>query len=97
MQPTIWKKKALKALVEDVKSVKWFENMEYTNSMNKLGIYGIYVYQRENRRGGHFDSKVFPYVATALVRGAWNFSEYPKEMTEFFSEFNINKQKRNSI
>jgi hypothetical protein len=48
-----------------------------------------------NKRGAdHYDSKVWPYIATALVKGKWNLSEYKKELTAFRSEFDINFDQR---
>lgn len=97
MQPTLWKKEKLKELVIKTKEEKWFESMNYTKSMNELEIYGLYVYQEEERVGGHFYSNIFPYIATALVRGKWNFSEYPKRMKDFFDEYLIDFNTRGII
>jgi hypothetical protein len=40
----------------------------------------------------HYDSKVWPYVATALNKGRWNTHEYPFEIEEIFKEFNDGKE-----
>jgi hypothetical protein len=40
---------------------------------------GLYYYNGEPSRGGHFDSSVFPYMATAIVKGSWN-PEYKHEI-----------------
>jgi len=40
---------------------------------------GLYYYNGEPSRGGHFDSSIFPYMATAIVKGSWN-SEYKSEL-----------------
>ena len=39
----------------------------------------------------HYDSSVFPYVCTAVIKGKWNFKEYKKELYEIFynKEFNF--------
>jgi hypothetical protein len=43
-----------------------------------------------DKRGmNHYDSKVWPYMATALVKGKWNLSEYRKELTEFQQEYMV--------
>lgn len=45
----------------------------------------------EKKRGlYHYDSKVFPYIATAISKGRWNYSEYKDELRELFEEFEIN-------
>ena len=28
----------------------------------------------------HWDSKTYPYIATAIVKGKWNLSEYQSEL-----------------
>lgn len=45
----------------------------------------------------HWDSKVWPYIATALVRGKWNISEYKKELTEFKNEYMIDFTERGTF
>lgn len=37
----------------------------------------------------HYDSKVWPYIATALNKGVWNTHEYPMELQYVFDEYNI--------
>lgn len=52
----------------------------------------------EDKRGmHHYDSKVFPYTATAIVKGKWNFSEYEKELKEILEECNINEEIRGIV
>lgn len=49
----------------------------------------------ENKRGSnHFDSKIFPYIATAIVRGKWNYLEYEKELDFLLTKYSINKYNR---
>lgn len=42
----------------------------------------------------HWDSSIYPYVATAVVKGKWNFSDYPAELDTILSEYDINYEKR---
>ena len=50
-----------------------------TDVCRSLGIQGLYHYDGEPKRGmHHYDSKVFPYIASALVKGEW-WSEYKEE------------------
>lgn len=37
----------------------------------------------------HYDSLVFPYIATAIIKGKWNYGEYPAELDELFNEYGI--------
>lgn len=49
----------------------------------------------EKKRGlAHWDSSIFPYIATAIIKGKWNYKEYKTELDELFSKYNIDKDKR---
>lgn len=49
----------------------------------------------EKKRGlYHYDSLVFPYIATAINKGKWNYNEYQKELDELFTEYQINPFER---
>jgi hypothetical protein len=74
-------------------------NKDYENSFEwratavcrSLNIQGLFCYNGENKRGiYHYDSCVFPYVATALVKGKWNISEYKQELLPILQKHNIN-------
>lgn len=78
--------------------------------LNALGPLNIYDLERsiqnsgndfmckiggEIKRGsGHYDSLVFPYIATAIVRGKWNYLEYRNELDNILTEYNIDKNNR---
>lgn len=94
MQATIWKKEAFVKLYEDTKQTKWFESETYEDSCRSLGIKGLYYYNGESRRGGHHDSSVYPYIATAVVKGKWNLSEYYEELYPLLIKHNININER---
>jgi hypothetical protein len=52
-----------------------------TRNCGNLNSY--FFYSGENKRGlDHYDSKIYPYIATAIVKGKWNFKEYEKELSE---------------
>ena len=42
----------------------------------------------------HFDSLVYPYIATAIVKGKWNFQEYP-ELKKLLDSYNIKSRNYN--
>lgn len=49
----------------------------------------------EKKRGlYHYDSLVFPYIATAINKGKWNLNEYMNELNPMFEEYNINPFER---
>jgi len=98
MQSTIWRTKDYIKLMESVKDDKWLENDKYREVMIEHNIKGLYHYDSENKRGGnHYDSNVYPYIATALVKGKWNLSEYPTELGDILTKNNININTRGTI
>jgi hypothetical protein len=56
---------------------------------------GVYHYDNEpKRRRYHYDNYVYPYIATALVRGKWNLREYNVELGKILTEYKIDINKR---
>lgn len=95
MQATIWRTADYMALMESVKEDKWLETSKYPYTMNRLGIKGAYHYDNEPKRGGnHHDTNVYPYIATALVKGKWIMSEYGDLLGDILKENNININNR---
>ena len=61
-----------------------------TSVCQALNIQGLFCYNGENKRGiYHYDSIVFPHIATALVEGKWNLSEYEEELLPLLSKYKI--------
>jgi hypothetical protein len=89
MQATIWNKNKFVELYENTKQEKWFESQSYEDACKKLNIRGVYYYNGEPKRGGHHDSSIYPYIATAVVKGKWNLSEYKNELLPLLNEHNI--------
>jgi hypothetical protein len=95
MQPTIWKTSDYIKIMKSVKEKKWLETENYRNYMCNNNISGLYYYNEEPKRGGnHYDSSIYPYIATALVKGKWNLSEYKKELGTLLEQYNIDKDLR---
>jgi hypothetical protein len=91
MQPTIWKTDDYIKILNSVMEKKWFETTEYRNFMCINNIKGLYYYNGESKRGlNHYDSSIYPYIATALVRGRWNTKEYHNELLPLIEKYNIN-------
>ena len=66
-------------------------DLELSSGKIKHNIKGLMYYGDEPARGGHFDCNFWPYVATAIVKGNWNFREYNIELSEISK---VNKSKR---
>jgi len=94
-QPTIWRTKDYIELYRNTPYTKFQEGIEFAKTMNKLNYYAAYYYNQEPKRGGmHWDSSVFPYIATAIVKGKWNVSEYKKELIPILKKYGINSSLR---
>jgi hypothetical protein len=96
IQPSLWLKDKLIEVLENTSGNNlWeFEAQAQTVCKNR-NIIGYYVDDGGKKRGkSHWDSKTYPYVATAVTKGKWNTREYPKELSDMASEYNINLSDR---
>lgn len=96
IQPCIWKKNKLVEMIEYSAGADiWDFEVKAQDACRRRSILGWYVDDGGVQRGGyHWDSKVYPYVATAVVKGKWNTREYPNELFSIFEEYNVDLEKR---
>ena len=100
IQPTIWKTERLIELLENNlgQSIWEFETVgqEYCRKANYKGLYSFH---RDDVQRGHFHwhSTIYPYIATAIHKGKWVTSEYPAELAQVFSDYDINPEIRGEI
>jgi hypothetical protein len=88
IQPTITQKKIFQQLVENLPPMNIWE---FEESIVSSGRDFMVKVGNEKKRGiYHYDSPVFPYIATAINKGKWNMTEYYKELDLLFKEYNIN-------
>lgn len=99
MQATIWKTEDYIKLMKTVGSAGWLEtDADYRRVMNDLNMKGLYHYNNEPKIGNnHHDSNVYPYIATAVVKGKWNYSEYLHQLGLILLKHNIDSNKRGKI
>lgn len=99
IQPSVWNRKDLELILKTYgKNDPSIWELE-TNAQKMVNDFphmqGYYHFNNELKRGQyHWNSSVFPFIATAIVKGKWNYSEYPEELMEIFNEFNIDKNER---
>lgn len=96
IQPTIWKKSKFIDMIQHSESGNIWEFEVHAQKACRIrNILGWYVDDGGIQRGKyHWDSKVYPYIATAVVKGRWNIREYPNELGNLFQEYNIDLSKR---
>lgn len=98
MQATIWKTKDYINILKNVHEAKWLETHRYKDFMKANKIKGLSHFDNEPKRGGnHHDSNVYPYIATALVKGKWITSEYGNILTDLINEYHIDINNRGTI
>jgi hypothetical protein len=93
-QVTIWKRSSLVKMFERSKSKSIFDEPHNSKFLRELSFEGLYTTKLGTATGAHHNSLIYPYIATALVKGKWNVSEYPKELEELFYDHKINKNIR---
>lgn len=89
IQPTLIRVRTLYNIytMNGGKSIWEFESNAGYGSME----HSYYCYNGEAKRGSaHYDSNIYPYIATAVVKGSWNMQEYSNELTSLFYEYKIN-------
>jgi len=95
VQPTIWRRESFIRLMKDEDYNIW-ELEENIQGKIKKDFSG-YTYFKGNeplRGQAHYDSLVFPFIATAIVKGMWNNLEYSSELKELWKEYDIDSSKR---
>jgi hypothetical protein len=95
IQPTIFRKELLQQLVEGLPNKNIWE---FEDSIISYGSDFMVRLGNEKKRGMyHYDSIIWPYIATAINKGKWNMSEYSKELDSLFREYNINPFERGIV
>lgn len=99
IQPSFWNKKRFISLLSQHKGQGIWEFEENAQlSVKKLGIRGGVPRKRGVKRGrSHWDSRSYPFVATAIVKGKWNVSEYKYELVPLLEKYGIDPSIRGVI
>lgn len=100
---TLWKTSVLKEIHEKTPNgeigIKGETKGHFEQFANqtclRLGIDGLCHYDNEPKRGQvHFDNRVIPYIASMLVKGKVNISEYKKELQPLINEYKFSTAAR---
>lgn len=95
VQPTLFKKSSLiKLLEKSPGNTIWDFETKAQQVCRQLGIKACYVDDKGQKRGKyHWDSLIYPYIATAIVKGKWN-REYRRLIESLSKEYGIDLSKR---
>ena len=92
IQPTLISKKIFK---EKLNSLSPLNIYDFELNIKDSGKDFMCKIGGEEKRGSHhYNSFVFPYIATAIIRGKWNYLEYRSELDVILNEYNIDKNNR---
>jgi len=99
IQPTICKKKNLELMYRETpgNSIWEFESNSF-NTTIKENFTGCMAFDSNDKKRGmhHYDSSVYPYIATGVVKGKWYTSDYP-ELSSLLSDYNIDVNLRGQV
>jgi len=99
IQPTLWKTDKLLRLYSEAEgNTIWKFEIQSQKWCRANNIKGLYSHGDGKQRGRlHWDSTVYPYIATAIVKGKWNLKEYPEELGQILDEYKIDKRIRGFV
>lgn len=89
-QISIWRRDVLISMFKQSKVNSIFDEPMNSSFLKQMNINGLYTIKTGKQVGGHYNSLIYPYIATAKVKGKWNMSEYSNELNELFNEYKIN-------
>ena len=91
IQPTIWKTQSYLRVCEGTPNQNiWQFEVNGQRTFKNLKMKALYAYKDEPKRGKHhWDSDTYPFIATAIGKGKWNFGEYEKELITILAEYGI--------
>ena len=93
-QITLWRKSILIDMYNSSNVKMIFDESQNSSHLRAISARGLFSAKKGSRVGNHYNSWIYPYTATAIVKGKWNISEYQKELDELFSEYDINPLER---
>ena len=99
VQPTICDTQALLNICKQtpINHLREFE-VKVQETCRRQKIRGLFHYDNEEKAGlFHYDSSVYPYIATAIVKGKWNLSGYPRRLQKILTEYKIDTKNRGTI
>lgn len=96
IQPSFWSRVALmEILKKNLDSNIWELEVNSQKIVRKMGLRFAYSHVKGKKRGlHHYDNNAYPFVATAIGKGKWNYSEYKNELDNVFHKYGVDKKLR---
>jgi hypothetical protein len=98
IQPSIWNITSFLKLLNHHKNEGiWKFEEKSQKTCRKIKIKGAFSFGEGQKIGtDHFSNNVYPYVATAIVKGKWNIKEYPL-LEDILKNYSIDKNIRKEV
>lgn len=95
IQPSIWKIESFLKLLKYHKEKNiWQFEEKSQKTCRKIKIKAAFSFGCGQKIGiYHYINDVYPYIATAIVKGKWNINEYP-QLENILKEYQIDKNVR---
>lgn len=99
IQPGFWNRRALMEVLKANPNVNiWDFELKSQKAVKKMKLKAAFSYREGAKRGlHHFDNDIYPYVATAVVKGKWNLSEYKHELGAMLEACDIDPTLRGTL
>ena len=96
IQPSFWNRDRLIDLINKIgDNTHWGFELKSQKYLKKLRIKSAFSHRQGKKRGiYHFDNNVYPYIATAIVKGQWNLKEYKSELEYILAKCEIDPNLR---
>jgi hypothetical protein len=95
LQPTIIKTEKMIELFNNSKKTNiWDFEVDVQRVCQDINLRSCYANTSNKRIGYHYESNVYPYIATGIVKGKWNYSEYPDVLQKIFKHYDIDRSIR---
>jgi hypothetical protein len=95
--PTIWDRVKLIHVLSNFKNLTVWELEREGNRRLTDDYKCFYHFNNENKRGGHYDSSIYPHICSAILKGKWNLKEYKNELESILIKYNINPNDRGYV
>ena len=99
IQPSLCNKTKLRMIYDKTGGDNIWQFEEYSSQIcDYFGIKtGMTFFETDKKRGQfHWDSSIYPYFATAVVKGKWNFTDYEEKLLPLLEKYSIDYTKRGS-
>jgi len=97
IQPTIVSKKNISKIYRATfGDTIWKFESNSCNFVNFTNLKSCFYYEETDKKRGmyHWDSGIYPYIATAVVKGKWDYECYSIELSKLMDKYKIDPNVR---